>query len=108
MRPNTIIATHSSSTASGVIAEMRQFPVHCLLAAIGNAALAAEIAITMTAIIRFQPHSEESVAPNSDPAAKGGKANRIAATNKAIKGLGKEEACWIVSFRIGSRRFSLW
>lgn len=91
-----MIAVHSSSKASGVIAEMRQLPVHCLLAAIGNAALAAEIAITMTAIIRFQPHSEESAAStalNSDPAANEDKTNRIIVTNKVTKGLGKEEIC---------------
>ena len=61
-RAITIIETQSDKTPNGAIAAMRQPPVHCLIAAIGKAALAADIVITMMDIIRFQNHSADCAA----------------------------------------------
>ena len=61
-RAITIIETHRPKTTKGAIAAIRHLPAHCLIAAIGKAALAADIVITMMDITRFQNHSADCAA----------------------------------------------
>ena len=58
-RATTIKVTQSNKTTNGIAAAIRQLPVHCLIAAIGKAALAADIVITINEMTRFQNHSAD-------------------------------------------------